>query len=138
MQDQLFITHGGGDMTVTSNMNVNSAYQGQGSSQVAATNSTAPVKADVKVEEKSSERPLYGEEGKVATNEQIHKAVQEINKKANGVEAVFGVDDDSNRVYIKIVDKNSDKTIVQYPAEETLKLINKVWDEEGFKVDEKR
>lgn len=124
-------------MTVTSNMNVNSTYQGQGSSQVAATNPT-PAKPDVQVEDKFEGRPLFGEEGKAATNEQIHKAVQEINKKANGVEAVFGVDDDSNRVYIKIVDKESDKTIVQYPAEETLKLINKVWAEEGFKVDEKR
>ena len=57
MQDQLFITHGGGDMEVVNNINVNSTYQGQGSSQVAATNSTAPVQADVKVEEKSSERP---------------------------------------------------------------------------------
>ena len=132
------ITHGGGDMTVANGINVNSTYQGQGSSTAAA--STNKVE-DVSVQEKVSKdvgRPLTGEEGKVASKEQVQKAVQEINKKANGVTAVFGVDDDSNRVYIKIVDKESDKTIVQYPAEETLKLINKVWDQEGFTVDEKR
>ena len=125
-------------MTVANGINVNSTYQGQGSSTAAA--STNRVE-DVSVQEKVNKdvgRPLTGEEGKVATKEQVQKAVQEINKKANGVTAVFGVDDDSNRVYIKIVDKESDKTIVQYPAEETLKLINKVWDQEGFKVDEKR
>lgn len=124
-------------MEVTSNMNVNSNYQGQGSSQAAG---VSPVRENIQVETKQAEanRPLVGEEGKVATKEQVHKAVQEINKKANGVEAVFGLDDDSNRVYIKIVDKASDKTIVQYPAEETLKLINKVWDDEGLTVDEKR
>ena len=125
-------------MTVTNGINVNSTYQGQGSSTAAA--STNKVE-DVSVQEKVNKdvgRPLTGEEGKVASKEQVQKAVQEINKKANGVTAVFGVDDDSNRVYIKIVDKESDKTIVQYPAEETLKLINKVWDQEGFKVDEKR
>lgn len=125
-------------MTVTNGINVNSTYQGQGSSTAAA--STNKVE-DVSVQEKVNKdvgRPLTGEEGKVASKEQVQKAVQEINKKANGVTAVFGVDDDSNRVYIKIVDKESDKTIVQYPAEETLKLINKVWDQEGFTVDEKR
>ena len=125
-------------MTVANGINVNSTYQGQGSSTAAA--STNKVE-DVSVQEKVNKdvgRPLTGEEGKVASKEQVQKAVQEINKKANGVTAVFGVDDDSNRVYIKIVDKESDKTIVQYPAEETLKLINKVWDQEGFKVDEKR
>ena len=125
-------------MTVANGINVNSTYQGQGSSAAAA--STNKVE-DVSVQEKVNKdvgRPLTGEEGKVASKEQVQKAVQEINKKANGVTAVFGVDDDSNRVYIKIVDKESDKTIVQYPAEETLKLINKVWDQEGFTVDEKR
>lgn len=124
-------------MTVTGNMTVNSTYQGQGSSTVATSN----VREDVSIQEKVNKdvgRPLTGEEGKVASKEQVQKAVQEINKKANGVTAVFGIDDDSNRVYIKIVDKEKDKTIVQYPAEETLKLINKVWDQEGFTVDEKR
>ncbi len=125
-------------MTVANGINVNSTYQGQGSSTAAA--STNKVE-DVGVQEKVNKdvgRPLTGEDGKVASKEQVQKAVQEINKKANGVTAVFGVDDESSRVYIKIVDKESDKTIVQYPAEETLKLINKVWDQEGFTVDEKR
>ena len=124
-------------MEMTSNINVNSTYQGQGSSKVAA---TTPVRENIQTDAVKSEtgKPLAGDEGKVATKEQIQNAVQEINKKANGVEAVFGLDDDSNRVYIKIVDKTSDKTIVQYPAEETLKLINKVWADQGLKVDEKR
>ena len=125
-------------MTVANGINVNSTYQGQGSSNVA---STSAVKENVEIQEKATTnaaRPIIGEEGKVASKEQLHKAVQEINKKANGAEAIFGMDDDSNRVYIKIVDKASQKTIVQYPAEETLKLIAKVWDGEGFTVDEKR
>ena len=116
-------------MEVSNNINVNSNYQGQGSSTAAASTN--------KVEDKAA-KPLIGEEGKVATKEQIHDAIEEINKKANGVTAVFGIDDDSNRVFVKIVDKSSDKTIVQYPAEETLKLISKVWENGGLTVDEKR
>ncbi len=125
-------------MELTSNINVNSNYQGQGSSQVAATQAASPtIQESAKADAKGT-KPLIGEEGKVATKEQIHDAIEEINKKANGVTAVFGIDDDSNRVFVKIVDKSSDKTIVQYPAEETLKLISKVWENGGLTVDEKR
>ena len=128
-------------MEVSNNINVNSNYQGQGSSHVAAAQASEPViqeSVKAKVSADKAAKPLIGEEGKVATKEQIHDAVEKINQKANGVTAVFGVDDDSNRVYVKIVDKTSDKTIVQYPAEETLKLISKVWDDGGLTVDEKR
>ena len=128
-------------MEVSNNINVNSNYQGQGSSHVAAAQASEPViqeSVKAKVSADKAAKPLIGEEGKVATKEQIHDAVEEINKKANGVTAVFGIDDDSNRVFVKIVDKSSDKTIVQYPAEETLKLISKVWENGGLTVDEKR
>ena len=123
-------------MELSNNVNVNSNYQGQGSSYVAASQAASPtIQESAKAE---AAKPLIGEEGKVATKEQIHDAVEKINQKANGVTAVFGIDDDSNRVFVKIVDKASDKTIVQYPAEETLKLISKVWDDGGLTVDEKR
>ncbi len=125
-------------MELSNNINVNSNYQGQGSSNVAAAQAASPtIQESAKADSKAA-KPLIGEEGKVATKEQIHDAIEEINKKANGVTAVFGIDDDSNRVFVKIVDKSSDKTIVQYPAEETLKLISKVWENGGLTVDEKR
>lgn len=72
-----------------------------------------------------------------ASNETIKKAVKEINKKTN-TEAVFGIHDETNRVMIKIVDKDSKKVIKEYPPEETLDMIAKVWEMAGILVDEKR
>ena len=51
--------------------------------------------------------------------------------------AEYGYDNDTNRVTIKIVDKTSDKVIKEYPAEETLDMIAKVWELAGMFLDER-
>ena len=71
-------------------------------------------------------------------HEAIKKAVNEINKKAQGTEAVFGIHEKTNRVTIKIVDKSTKETIKELPAEKTLDLIAKAWEMAGILVDEKR
>lgn len=71
-------------------------------------------------------------------NEQIRRAVSEINKRSNGTEAIFGIHDKTNRVTIKIVDKDTKKVIREYPPEETLDMIAKVWELAGLMVDEKK
>ena len=72
------------------------------------------------------------------TNEQLKRAVEEINKKANSSEAVFGIHEDTNRITIKIVDKESKEVIKEFPPEKTLDMIAKVWEMAGLMVDEKR
>ena len=47
----------------------------------------------------------------ISENSQIRKAVDEINKKAHNSEAVFGIHDATNRVTIKIVDKDTKKVL---------------------------
>lgn len=71
-------------------------------------------------------------------NAQIRKAVDDINKKANNSEAIFGIHEDTNRVMIKIVDKDTKKVIKELPPEKTLDMIAKVWELAGLMVDEKR
>ena len=73
-----------------------------------------------------------------AQNAQIKKAVEDINKKANNSEAIFGVHEGTNRVTIKIVDKQTKETIKEFPPEQTLDMIAKVWEMAGLMVDEKR
>lgn len=51
----------------------------------------------------------------ISENSQIRKAVDEINKKAHNSEAVFGIHDATNRVTIKIVDKDTKKVLKEYP-----------------------
>ena len=53
-------------------------------------------------------------------------------------EAVFGFHEETNRVTIKIVDKETKKVIKELPPEKTLDMIAKVWELAGLMVDEKR
>ena len=69
---------------------------------------------------------------------QIKKAVEEINRRANNSEAVFGVHEDTNRVTIKIVDKQTKEVIKEFPPDKTLDMIARVWEMSGLMVDEKR
>ena len=73
----------------------------------------------------------------ISENSQIKKAVDEINKKAHNSEAVFGIHDATNRVTIKIVDKDTKKVLKAYPPEKTLDMIAKVWEMAGLLVDQK-
>lgn len=74
-----------------------------------------------------------------ASNDQIKKAVEQLNKKmAAHSEAVFGIHEETNRITIKIVDKDTKKVIKELPPEKTLDMIAKVWEMAGILVDEKR
>ncbi len=80
-----------------------------------------------------------GEKGEAqqAQNEKVKKAVEQLNKNMPHSEAVFGIHDDTNRVMIKIVDKDTKEVIKEFPPEETLDMIAKVWELAGIMVDEK-
>jgi len=103
----------------------------------------------VSITEKTDRVPLNGAEqetgkqedensGRTAgNNEALKKAVSEINKKTN-TEAVFGIHKETNHVIIKIIDKDTKKVLREYPPEETLDMIAKVWELAGILVDEKR
>lgn len=79
------------------------------------------------------------EQGQEQTNnEQIRKAVETLNKNMSHSEAVFGIHEDTNRVTIKIVDRNTKEVIKELPPEKTLDMIAKVWELAGIMVDEKR
>lgn len=73
-----------------------------------------------------------------ATNEQIRKTVEQLNKKMQNSEAVFGIHDETNRVTIKIVDRDTKEVIKELPPEKTLDMIAKAWELAGLLVDERR
>lgn len=85
----------------------------------------------------SGQNGTYGGQGQ-PSNEQIKRAVDQLNKKMENSEAVFGIHDGTNRVTIKIVDKDTKKIIKELPPEKTLDMIAKVWEMAGILVDEKR
>ena len=73
-----------------------------------------------------------------ASNEQIKKAVEQLNKNMPNSEAIFGIHDATNRVTIKIVDKQTNEVIKELPPEKTLDMIAKAWELAGLLVDERR
>lgn len=102
------------------------------------------MKKTIQIDTKETEK--NGKDGKrddsqakqtISENSQIRKAVDEINKKAHNSEAVFGIHDATNRVTIKIVDKDTKKVLKEYPPEKTLDMIAKVWEMAGLLVDQK-
>jgi flagellar protein FlaG len=88
--------------------------------------------------ESGSQNQTAQDNSVVQRKEQIKKAVDEINKKANNSEAIFGIHEATNRVTIKLVDKETKEVIKELPPEKTLDMIAKVWEMAGLLVDEKR
>ena len=136
--------------------NVTGGYQGQGSSVSTTQTQPASASADARtatqdakqpvitessdnVREASDNdgKPVIREEGQ-ASNEQIRQSVEKINKNMSNSEAIFGVHEATNRVMIKIVDKDTKEVIKEFPPEKTLDMIAKVWEMAGIMVDEKR
>lgn len=73
-------------------------------------------------------------------SEQLKKAIAEMNRKINNSneEAVFGFHEDTNRIMIKIMDKETKEVIKEFPPEKTLDMIARIWEMAGILVDEKR
>ena len=68
----------------------------------------------------------------------LRKTAEEIKRNSKNSEAVFGVHDRTNRITIKIVDKDTKEVLKEYPPEQMLDMIAKVWEMAGLMVDEKR
>lgn len=79
-----------------------------------------------------------GTEERTVSDKQLKKAVNDLNKQLTNSEAIFGIHEKTNRVTIKIVDKSTKEVIKEYPPEQTLDMIAKVWEIAGILVDEKR
>lgn len=100
---------------------------------------TAVVENAQGKEQSNTSADPNGEQQQHVTNEQIKKAVEKLNKSMmSHSEAVFGIHEATNRVTIKIIDKDTKKVIKELPPEKTLDMIAKVWELAGILVDEKR
>lgn len=75
-----------------------------------------------------------------ATPDQLKKMIEEMNKKINNSNevAMFGIHEETNRIMIKIMDKDTKEVIKEFPPEKTLDMIAKLWEMAGILVDERR
>ena len=126
------------------------AYQGSG---VAVEKTTSAPKTEIKAPERNTpaadqtERNAAGENNRQsdkimmpekASDSSLKNAVEQLNRKSANMEAIFGYHEGTNRVTIKIIDKDTKEVKREYPAEKTLDMIQKVWEMAGIMVDEKR
>ncbi len=105
-----------GDLTISPVQETNNQQQGGGQQQGA-----------------------LNEQQQEAQNERIKEAISKLNKKiSDNEEAVFGIHEGTNRVTIKMVDKETKKVVKEFPPDKTLDMIAKIWELAGIMVDEKR
>ena len=102
-------------------------------------NSVDTVTAAIaKVSNSANQEGREGNQSQSGSNETARQAAQTYNKLTENTKAVFGVNEATNRVTIKIVDKDTEEIIKEFPAEKTLDMIARVWEMAGIMVDEKR
>lgn len=78
------------------------------------------------------------QESRVMDNEALKKRISDLNKQLNTTECQYGIHEETQRVTLKIVDKETKEVIKELPPEKTLEMIAKVWEIAGLLVDEKR
>jgi len=77
------------------------------------------------------------EEKKAAENEKIKKAIEKMNVQLPNSEVKFGIHEKTDRVTIKLIDKETKEVIKEFPPEKTLDMIAKCMEIAGVLMDEK-
>lgn len=92
-----------------------------------------------KVEDSEKGNSAQYEQEKQPSESTLKEALKEMNRKiGNNTIAEFGVHEGTNRITIKLKDKETNEVIREVPAEKTLDLIQKAWELAGILVDERR
>lgn len=135
----------GSVMSVQAQASVQTKPAAQTERSTGESTSSATVQEAVKIDktlnvvQDSQQKGASTEQGQEQpNNEQIKKAVEQLSKNLVNSEAVFGIHEGTNRVTIKIVDKDTKEVIKEVPPEKTLDMIAKVWEIAGILVDERR
>lgn len=101
-------------------------------SNIAATASLSQVQAE----------SVSGEEKQEKDNQENHlKSVLSVanqKMKITNTRCEFEYHEKTKRVSIKVIDKKTDEVVREIPPEETLEMIEKMWELAGLIVDERR
>ena len=96
------------------------------------------LKGTSSVMQETSDKDSYSiKESLEAEMEKIHKALEILSEQLPNTEAQFGIHDETNRVTIKLVDKDTKEVIKEIPPEKTLDTLAKCMEMAGILVDKK-
>lgn len=90
---------------------------------------------DVNAKESQNEEQ---NERQKASNKSVEDAVKRANNKMTKTHCEFSYNEDVNRVSITVYDDNTGEVVKEIPPEESLKMLEKLWEIAGLMVDEKR
>lgn len=87
-----------------------------------------------------SEVQNQANENRKVAKSTIDSTISETNSKIkmSNTQLKYHIDEETQRISIKIIDKDTDKVIREVPPEETLEAIKKIWEIAGIIVDEKK
>lgn len=114
----------------------NYTYSGEDGTVSAISKDTLTVKDANNASNNGNNSGKNGEERK-PSEETMKQALSDINRKLDNTECVFGMHEETKRVTIQIIDKDTKEIIKELPPEKTLDMIAKVWELAGILVDEK-
>jgi flagellar protein FlaG len=90
---------------------------------------------------KSVEQVVEQDDRETSASEQhIKSEISKANNKLryHNTKCEFGYHEETRRVTIKVLDKDTEEVIREIPPEKTLEMIEKMWELAGLMVDERR
>ena len=103
-----------------------------------ATAQAVTGKSDAKAGEDKNEDPGKKERERIASEASIKEAANRANRSMERTRCEYSYHKETNRVSIKVIDKDTDKVIREIPPEKSLDMLQKMWEMAGILVDEKR
>lgn len=73
-----------------------------------------------------------------ASESSVDDAVRSANRRMERTRCEYSYHKETNRVSIKVIDKDTDKVIREIPPEKSLDMLQKMWEMAGIMVDERR
>ena len=122
--------------TSNENVRVNETAQAAVATQAETESSTVTAASQ---EQAARDNNGSGEGKQSEQRQPTMKDVSEINKVINqNTIAEFGYNEPTNRITIKIKDKETNEAIREIPSEKALEMLAKAWELAGLMVDERR
>lgn len=112
--------------------------QGSGTMDINITETPAVMK--LTNSNPNGNEPGKGQKENSATTKQIKDAISKANNKmkSSRTRCEFSYHEETKRVSIKVLDQDTNEVIREIPPEESLEMLEKMWELAGLIVDEKR
>lgn len=81
-----------------------------------------------------------GQKERAASEKQIMDAISKANNKMRDhlTRCEFAYHEDTKRITIKVIDQETEEVVREIPPDDTLKMLEKMWEMAGLLVDERR